>query len=318
MKLIKLFFRIAIIAVLVAVILNYQTVFDIVKGFLYQPSTEMVEIRDKLELTTRGRIVFNASQPTLNDEENFNRNCMSYDDDKAILGCYNNQQIYVYSINEKDLDGILELATAHELLHAVYGRMSDADKTNLKPLLEEVYKKNRGLLEKELSTYDEANRLEEIYVRAGTEIKNLPEDLEKHYTEIFKDQDKIVEYYNQYMKVFNQLEAEFKSLEEKMNELKQQIDSKNSEYESGTDALNAAIYQFNNCANRIDCFASNDEFNAKRNELLSIQDSLRALYDDIDSLVNQYNDYVEEYNSNVVRSNDLQNIINSHVKVNGL
>lgn len=309
---------VVLVVALIVVVVNHQTVSDFVRGAFYTPSERMLEIRDGLGLSGKGALIFNASRPELNNEQDFNANCLSFSDEDAILGCYKGQRIYVYVINSEELDGIMELATAHELLHAVYERMPIWERDRLRKLLEAVYKNSRDILEKEIESYSADEQMEELYVRIGTEIKKLPDTLEEHYAQIFKDQDRIVDYYEKYIGVFRRLEAEFKTLEAEMEELKGQIDAKSAEYKIRSEQLNSSIYEFNNCANRANCFGSEAEFNAKRRNLLSTQAELKNLYDEIDSLINQYNSDVEKYNSTVVRSKNLQNIINSHVVVEGI
>ena len=103
-----------------------------------------------------------------------------------------------------------------------------------------------------------------------------------------------------------------------MKGLEGSINAKTVEYEKGVSDLNGAISRFNNCANMAGCFKSNDEFTRRRNELLSWQNSLEALYNEIDELIEKYNADVVKYNNNVVRHDNLQNLINSHVRVEGL
>lgn len=307
-----------LIVVIFTTILNRQLILDAFRGTIYSPSVEMLEIRENLELTPRGEFLFNASRPELKTEEEFNSKCRSYDELAAVLGCYTEQKIYVYNVPGDELKGILELSAAHELLHAVYERMSGAERDELKADLEKVYKDNYAVLSEEVLSYDAAEQFEEIYVRAGTEIKNLPEKLERHFAEIFIYQDKIVSFYESYIGVFRKLEQEFKDLEAEMTELNRLVDTKTAEYEKGVLNLNSEIARFNNCANTAGCFTSNYEFSRRRNELLSWQSSLEVLYNEISGLVEKYNADVVRYNNNVIRHENLQNLINSHVRVEGL
>lgn len=308
------------IVIIVAIVaaLNWTFLRDFYLSKTYQPTAEMVSIRDSLGLTGRGELIFNASHPALNDADDFNTNCQSFDDEEAILGCYTELSIYIYNITEPRLKGIRELTAAHELLHAVYERMSPAEKDSYREALEKVYRDNQATLKEEIEAYDSTEQLEEIYVRSGTEVKNLPDSLEKHFADIFKDQDKIVDYYNSYISVFRQIESELDTLKAEMDNLNAEIDAKTSEYESRIDNLNAQIATFNNCADTVGCFTSEYAFYARRNQLLAEQNNLNALYDEIDHLINEYNTRVEKYNANVLESNNLQSIINSHVKVEGL
>ena len=317
MKRLKVFSWILFIGLAIVIALNRQVIIDFSRGLLYKPTPEMEQIRTDLDLTSHGEIIFNASHPELNTKDDFNEKCRD-DETAAILGCYREQNIYVYNITDEKLDGILELTTAHELLHAVYERMSISEKDDLKELLENVYVENKVILEKEVGSYETVEQLEEIYVRVGTEVKELPDALEKHYATIFVDQDKIVDYYNKYIKIFREIEDEFKKIEYEMTELDTQIDTKTDDYEKELSVLNAEIEEFNNCAETPGCFNSDYEFSVRRGELVERQTVLQALYDELDRLINQYNLDVDKFNDNVIRSEDLQNIINSYERVKDL
>lgn len=305
-----------VIAVAVAaVIINREWVADFLRGMDYRPSAEMARIRDDLELTDRGLFIFNATRPALEKSGSFNQDCREEETTTAILGCYTKNNIYVYDITEPELDGIRELTTAHELLHAVYERLAEGDREGLRASLEEVYQKNKKVLEEDLAIYDEGERFEELYVRAGTEIKSLPEVLEKHYAEIFQNQDGIVDFYDNYIGVFNAVEDKIKALGEEMEILNAEINQKLDEYEKRSNQLVEEITEFNDCAGRMGCFKSEDEFLARRQVLISEQESLDTLYDEIGALIDSYNVKVDEYNKNVLHHQELNYKINSSSEI---
>ena len=309
-----LFLGLVIVAMAV-VFLNRQWFLDFFRGMQYKPSVEMSAIRDSLQLTDRGNFLFNAAQPELEESDVFNAYCRTGDEEIAILGCYTADNIYIYNITEKELDGIRELTTAHELLHVVFARMPEGEKGDLKQALDKVYTDNKDILEGDLESYDEAERFEELYVRAGTEVKKLPDVLEKHYAAVFKDQDKIVDYYNKYIAVFREIKAEFDKLSSEMETLNQTIEQKTKEYEIGAAQLNAEIGEFNACAETAGCFSSEYVFWTRRSNLINQQTQLDNAYNEINALIDQYNDDVEKYNANVMRNDKLNSIINSSEKV---
>lgn len=303
---------------MIVLALNYQVIFDFIKGTIYAPSLEMTEVRESLDLNSRGEFLFNASMPVLNNEEDFNENCHSYDEVETILGCYTEQKIYVYDIKDKELDGIVELTAAHELLHAVYDRMSIRERDELREVLERVYNENLEVLKDEVSAYDSAEQLEEMYVRIGTEVKSIPEELESNYARIFNNRKAIVGFYEKYNGVFKKYEEELKNLETRLKEINAELDGKSGEYSNRVNALNNSIDAFNDCANTIGCFKSDTEFYNKREELLSEKRWVEGLYNEIESLINQYNNNVEKYNENVFKIDRIQDIINSHIKINDI
>lgn len=297
-------------------LINREWVVDYVRGASYQPTSEMARIREDLKLTERGEFLFNATQPVLEEKTAFNNVCRSATDTEvAVLGCYTGGNIYIYNIVAEELNGIRELTTAHELLHAVWARMSEAEKAELVGALEEVYKANTEVLEKDLATYDATMRAEELYVRAGTEVANLPAKLEKHYAEIFEDQDLVVKFYDSYIAVFRAIEAEMDSLKNEMDGIATEIDAKTDEYERRAGQLEADVVSFNACARVEGCFKSEAEFYVRRADLVAEQDNLSVLYDEINNLVAEYNVRVEKYNANVTRHETLDRMMNSNTKV---
>lgn len=303
---------------IVAVALNYGVISDFLVGLSYRPTSEMAEIRESLGLTDTGVRIFNASTPVLQERQEFNQNCREVENASAILGCYRDGKIYVYNIVDEELPGIRELTAAHELLHAVYHRMSNEEKSKWRNDLIKVYHENHSVLGDEIELYGDSEKQEELYVRAGTEIADLPEILEKHYREIFNDQDKIVGYYNSYIKVFREIEEKLENLYGEISALDEQISAKMAEYEAGIETLNAEISEFNDCAGTLNCFSSMYAFNKRRAELLAKRDTLETLYNELSALVDQYNKKVEEYNEYALHGQALNMAINSSEKVEGL
>ena len=314
LSLIKWLLLAGVLVIAVTLILNRDKVYDYYRGITYKPSVEMAEIRDSLKLTTEGEFVFNASQPELSERDEFNANCRPDDAETAILGCYVMENIYVYNIEDEQLKGIKELTAAHELLHAVFARMNDNEKDALKSDLNKVLKENGEILQEDLSIYPAEERFEELYVRAGTEVKKLPDNLEKHYAKVFKDQDKVVSFYDSYIAVFRRLKAELKELEGELNELNNRIDSMTLEYETRANQYSADVDQFNACADTAGCFSSQWEFDTRRNVLVNEQVALDNMYDEISGLIDEYNNKVEVYNNDVIETNRLNDKMNSNIK----
>ncbi len=304
---------------MVLVVLNKQWILDYWRSQIYQPTSEVARMRDKLALTSEGEFLFNASWPELNNSDDFNSNCrFDMDAEVAVLGCYADGNIYVFDIQNEELDGIRELTMAHELLHAAYGRMTESEKNSLSLMLDEVYQANKEAFDGDIGLYDNREKSEEIYVRAGTEFRELPEPLERHYAKYFIDQDKIVDYYNKYISVFRGVKAELDVLSGEMEGLRQEIEQKTENYKTRATQLEAEITSFNTCAETEGCFSNNFDFYTRRNVLVTEQDALNVMYDELNGLINQYNEKVEKYNENAIYSEKLNNMINSLTKVEEL
>lgn len=298
------------VIVAVIVVLNRAWIYDWVRGVSYRPSGEMAAIRDELQLTGAGEFLFNAAQPELNAAEEFNENCRNDESEIAVLGCYTAGNIYVYNIDAAELKGIRELTAAHELLHAKWARMSNDEKVALVEPLTRTFDANQFLAD-EINSYDVSEKQEELYVRAGTEVKDLPAALEKHYAEIFGNQDAVVDFYNSYITVFREIKAQMEELTNEMETLRAEIDGKTANYEAELAALEVDIANFNSCAETAGCFNSEWEFHVKRNILVARENNLNALNNEINNLIDIYNVKVNEYNANAMESRKLQNMINS-------
>lgn len=304
-----------LIAVMMAIIFKREWIYDYYRGITYQPSAEMMRIREDLQLTGEGEFYFNASQPVLSGREEFNERCRSVaDTEVAVLGCYANGDIFIYNITDEELDGIRELTTAHELLHAVWARMDENEQERLQQELKQVLNENKSDLGEELNTYLSDERQEELYVRAGTEIKKLPDSLEKHYAKYFKDQDLVVGFYKKYIKVFKEIEAEMDKLKKETEELGATINAKIADYKNRLSNLQAEVAEFNNCAAKAGCFASEGVFYARRAVLIARQNELGTMVDEINGMVNTYNEKVKQYNQYVTRTEKLNDTINSYSK----
>ena len=314
-KIIRLIIWTVFLALLAAAILNFQTLRDLYYSLTFSPSAEMSAIGDKLELTDRGHRIFYASSPVLSDANEFNEKCNTTEGAVSTLGCYTAQKIYIYNINSKELEGVKESTAAHELLHAVWARLSTAERQNLIPTLESVYEKSNAEFKKSLETYAETAKTEEIYVRAATQIKTLPETLESHYAEVFKNQDKIVDFYNSYITPFNSLEAEIDNLSKELDQLNSEIEAGRADYSSRASSFTAAVNEFNSCASTSGCFTSNSAFQARRFELISEQSALNDFYTELNAKIDTYNQKVKLYNSKVLRGRELNSIINSNQPV---
>ncbi|MBQ3325855.1 hypothetical protein IJG79_01750 [Candidatus Saccharibacteria bacterium] len=307
---------IAMVLVLLGVFiyLNRITIYDWVLAMSYHAPQEVTEVQNKISLTDRAGLIFAATHPSLEDREAFNKNCDSHTTEVSVLGCYAAGQIHIYNIQSPELNGVIESTAAHELLHAVWERMKDSDKSKIGKALMDVYNdsKYHDLLDSDLSSYDSADRVDELHSRIGTEIADLPDILEQHYARYFKNQDEVVSYYDKYITPFRELDEEIRELEQELEKTNKEIDEKSSEYYKRAELLSGEIDEFNKCARTEGCFANNSSFIARRNELLGAQSSLEDLFNQTNEVVNYYNNLVVEYNSHILRGQELEKAMNSN------
>lgn len=287
---------------------------DLWQGLWYQPSEGMQEIRDNLELTGDGGRIFAATQPTLEGKDDFNEHCDSHDAEVSLLGCYTEGKIYVYEVETENLRSSNNVTAAHELLHAVWERMGKNEKEEVTGWLRQIETDNKEWFAEELEAYAESDKLEEMYTRAGTKLRDLPEELEKHYAKYFKNRVKIVDYYEEYQAPFQELQDKLTELEKKITSERTEIIKQRDEYTRRGTALSAQVRVFNSRANVPGGFQSEVEFQRQRNALLQEEEDLEKLRNEVNARIDENNARVEEYEKIRESLGELNDAMNSNVE----
>ena len=174
----------AILGTLVGVCTDWQMLADEMKAGDYTPSDGIVEITDNLRLTRKGKSIFYATHPQLQKNATFNRGCGSDGEGTYTLGCYWKDQdedekehiaLYNTGVNElRERDVVYNFVAErnttalHEMLHAVYDRLSEKDKiiacTSAHTIVKEI-----SSLKKSLEIYPKNQYCSEAYARIGSE-----------------------------------------------------------------------------------------------------------------------------------------------------
>ena len=106
----------AIVLIIAALaFINRQYIYDQVQVLAYSPSSEVQDIVSKSALSDTGKFYLYASHASVDNAANFNTNCQRQEAGNAILGCYNNHNIYIYDVNNSTLEGIKEVTAVHEM-----------------------------------------------------------------------------------------------------------------------------------------------------------------------------------------------------------
>lgn len=250
----------------VAVYSNIQTIKDKVVVATTDISANSQILKRQLELTPKGEFLYEASQTELQKAEEFRNSCQGLEKNNIVLGCYTRQRIFVYDIREKKLEGVRQVTAAHELLHAVYERLSSEDQETVNRLLKQQLASLSDKRIKETialySNLDEAERMDEIHAILGSELEEVSPPLERHYQKYFTNRSVITNFAKQYQSQFIRLEEQRKAydkeiaklksqieyLQKSLTEQKQQLDAKKAEIEStefsSTQSFNAAVETF--------------------------------------------------------------------------
>lgn len=297
------------LAAVVYFIFDYNYFIDLMIAHQYKPSEEMRSLIEDIELTKDGMRIINASMPTLQSASNFNGYCANNEKDATALGCYANGKIYVYDIENEELEGIKQAVLTHELLHAVWKRTSTLQRNRLMVYLDSVYAENREALEQHMAFYPDESRTDELHSIIGTQIPldQMPTELAEHYQKYLGNQAKIVSYYNAYSGRFAELQNKLDELSEKIQKLSNEIDEDTESYNQKYDQLKSDIEDFNRRASSINGNATMEEYRELNDRKLA----LREEYDELAAKIDEVNELIDEYNQDFEHAGWLYESINS-------
>ena len=303
---------VATVMVAVSFLVQNSTIRDLYTGMWFSPSAEMEAMTEELELTATGKRILKATQPVLEAQESFNEHCDSHKSELSLLGCYTEGKIYVYEITDERLAASNKVTLAHELLHAAWERMSAGEREKTRELLEEVKRENEEWFRTELVAYAEEVQMEEVWTRAGTKLRDLPEELEKKYAKYFQNRLKIVEFYEEYQAPFRELQARNEELRKVIFSMKDEIERERDAYLAKVSELDAKVAEFNECADEAGCFETDEEFEEGRAELEEMRAQLLAERERLNAKIDENNARVEEYQANQMMLGELTDAMNSN------
>ena len=296
---------------------NRQYIQDWLVVRQFEPSAEIVEISDEVKFSERGQFLFYASEPMINDAEEFNVHCSRRELVAAVLGCYRDRNIYIYKVDNSELDGIREVTAVHEMLHAAWDRLSVSERNRLAPLLEESYQKHKtDELEERMKYYDRqqpGERINELHSILATETADLGQELEDYYQQYFVDRQKIVLLHDSYQSVFTELEQQAERLHGELKKMSNRLNQDIADYNDATEDLNSRIEAHNQALSSVD--RTNpyevEAYNFRRADIQAEQERLRSTRQDIDDRREEYNQKLEQYNEIVIHTTELTNSIDS-------
>lgn len=314
-NIISLFIIFISITLFILVVINRQYVIDQIIVWQYKPTKEIVQLANNAGLNDTGKFYFYTGQPSLESAQNFNNLCKRAESTTSILGCYSNNRIYIYNVTDIRLDGVHEVTAAHETLHAIYQRLSVADKSKVNKLLESEYNKIKG--NKDYSTrmeFYERTEPDQIYNElfsvVGTEIVDINPELESFYNKYFSNRQKVLDLNTKYLSVFNQLKSQAEIIRQEIDRLETVINQDTAQYNLDVEKLNIDIADFNNRANNGE-FTSQYEFDKERSELVTRLNNLNITRNNINANIDERERLIVKYNSIVTDLEKLQNSLDS-------
>lgn len=310
-------FSLLLMAAGVGIATNQQLIADQLAVWRYQPTAEVNSYVERTAMTDTGKFYLYASHPHVETTRKFNDLCGRTEAATAILGCYVSGRIYVYGVSDARLDGIRDVTAAHEMLHAVYVRLSPSERAKVDSLIEAQYKTVVATpeLSERMAFYERTEpgeRNNELHSIFATEFAELSPELEAHYGKYFQDRQRVVALHARYADVFAQLKSEAETLLATLKTLQSQIAQASDQYNADVTALNRQIEVFNRRAAAGD-FSSQAQFSRERSVLLSQANMLDRQRSAIDADVARHEQLRTQYNETVTQSQDLYESIDSNL-----
>lgn len=269
----------------------YRDIQDTVRALMYTPSAQVASVQERTGMTGAGARIFKATGPQIVDAEQFNSSCPRQEASNPIVGCYTpDDAIFVYDITNEELDGIKDVTAVHELLHAVWQRMSLAEREQIGAQLEEVYSKQSkdGLKERMEYYYRQQSGQEvnELHSVVGTEVADLPLALENHYKKYF-NRAAVLALYQGYSDHYKELSATSQRLKDEADALADRIESESTAYSRDARQVETEINQFNSRAEN-GGFTSRGTFLSERRALVVKVDALEVRRTTLNQLIEKH------------------------------
>lgn len=267
-------------------------------------------------MTDYAKRLFYVNHPSLESKDDFNMHCGDKAEQTAVLGCYhgNRQGIYIYAVTDDRLAGVRQVTAAHEMLHQAYDRLSAKDRAHIDALLENYYTHDLTdqTIKDKLDSYRQQPGVvlvDEMHSIFGTEIRNLPPELEQYYKRYFTDRSKIVDYRDAYQAEFTRRETAVKQYDAQLATLQQQITADKASLQSKMDYLNSKEAEINQDAANHDQSA----YQAAVQAYNATVTDYNALLTTTKKLINTYNDIVNQRNAIALQEQQLQQALDSRL-----
>lgn len=312
----QLLLTLVLLAAAAGVLFFRQELIDEYTVRSFRPSSEIVAVGERASLSEKGNYLYLASRPELLVRDSFNSACRSVATEKtAVLGCYVDNRIFLFDIDDQQLDGIKEVTAAHEMLHAAYQRLSVDEKERVDALLEKQTESlggdsgRIGELMAEYARTEPGERLNELHSILGSEVLTLDPELERYYSQYFKDRASLVALADKYQAVFESLKAKQDILVAGLNSLADSIDRDVEAYKRNSEVLTSDIRNFNTRASSGSMTEA--AYNSERASLEARQADLESDYNAIQADIATYEQKRTELSAINTESDTLNRSINS-------
>jgi len=289
-----------LVGVLGTFLLGRQAIEDAIRLHGYTAPAVVAQLATDDTMTTKARHLLYVNRPEVTASSDFTRHCPAGDEKTVVLGCYtgNDDGIYVYQVSDPRLNGVEQVTTAHEMLHAAYRRLPDSQRKTVDAWLMDYYQhdltderiKNTIAAYQKSEPNDVVNEMHSVF---GTEVASLPAPLENYYRQYFTDRAKVAAYTASYQAEFTGRQRQVAAFDAQLKSLKSQIESNETTLNQQQASLSAQNQQLQTQRNSGQIAAYNGGV-AGYNQAVQRYNGLLA---GTKKLISQYNDIVSERNN---------------------
>lgn len=201
----------------------------------YKPPKIISQLAATDTMTSYAKELFYVNEPRLLNKLAFSKNCPLDSGETYVIGCYHSGDtgIYLLNVKQSQLNGIVPVTAAYEMLHAGYARLSASSKNKINDLMQKFYSSHNlgSQIEEQMASYaksEPGERYDEMYSVLATEVADLPAALNSQYALYFINREKIVSMYQGYQAAFNTRLQALESDNAQLTVLKSEIDANQS------------------------------------------------------------------------------------------
>jgi hypothetical protein len=280
----------------------------------YDPPARVRQLAADTTMNNYGQKLFYVHRPQLEDREGFNEHCKGHEQ-SIVLGCYISRHgIYIFDVQDERLQGIHEVTAAHEMLHAAYDRLDGREKERVNEQLERFFRTlDDARIKAAIDSYRKKDPnvvTNELHSIIGTEVRDIPDELEDHYKKYFDDRLKVVGFSEQYEQAFTERKNRVAAYDEQLAQLKRRIDESQSELSRRAAALSAEKARLN----ALLAAERNEEYNAAVPGFNAQVRAYNELIAATEGLIAEYNRIVSARNAVALEEQALVEAIDSRLK----
>lgn len=277
----------------------------------YQPSNQIVQLADNSFMNNYGRKLFYINDPQIQEKKIFYNSCKEAE--AVVLGCYKPREgIFLLEVTDNRLAGVEEVTAAHEMLHAAYQRLNYKEKQEVNSLLTKTYNEldDENIKEK-IGLYLEsgADTNNELHSILGTEVANLPTELEQYYSQYFTNRAGVVALSDKFENVFTSRRLRVDELDSQLSSIESQVKTNNQKLEELEQSINQE-------AARLEGLLAENKIEEYNQGVASYNNSLipyRTLQSETRGLITEYKTILAERNKIAIEVQELSKPLNSSI-----